>query len=114
MRKLEFSENHKLTFKHLYFGFVQGGNNLNKDTKPRSLVRLEARIHDKLEAISEEDKDDPNLPLKLKNGPQVLLLTTEEYQHIDKCIDAVAWPTVGAKHIAIMLDFWDEALKVEG
>jgi hypothetical protein len=113
MRTLTLNGQHRTVFKHLYFGFLQGGNNLSKEAKPRSTVRLEARIQAKFDAVMQDDPDDRNLPWQLRDGEQVLVLTSEEYQHVDKCLDAVAWPTVGAKGVAEMLDVWGDAQKTE-
>jgi hypothetical protein len=103
MRTLTLNGQHRTVFKHLYFGFLQGGNNLSK----------EARIQAKFDAVMQDDPDDRNLPWQLKDGEQVLVLTSEEYQYVDKCLDAVAWPTVGAKGVAEMLDIWGDAQKTE-
>ena len=116
MRSLRFSVSnteHKRLFQTLYFGFVQGGVNLSKDKdkKPRSEVRLEARILEKLDAISEEN---PSLPVPwtlIKDG--VISLTPEEYERIDKHLDNVNWPTGSAKDAAKLFDFWAAAEKSE-
>ena len=113
MRKLTLNGAHRHVFKHLYFGFLQGGNNLSKDKKERAIVRLEARIHDKFDAVIESDPDDAALPWRLKDGAQTLAFTSEEYQHLDKCLDAVAWPTASAKHAAQLFDVWGDAEKDE-
>jgi hypothetical protein len=114
MRRLVMNGSHGVVFKHLYYAFLQGGNNISKEAKPRSLVRLEARIVDKFEAVMEPDSDDKALPWRLKpnHQEQELVFTAEEYEHIDKCIEAVAWPTSGAKSAAAMMDFWGDATKV--
>jgi uncharacterized protein YegP (UPF0339 family) len=99
--------------KTLYFGYLQGGNNLSREKKDRAVVRLEARIHEKFEAVIEDDPADPALPWRLKAGTQRLALTSEEYQHVDKCLDAVPWPTSAAKAAAAMLDAWADAERTE-
>lgn len=113
MRHLLLNGDQRIAFKHLYFGFLQGGNNLSKDRKERAVVRLEARIHDKFDQVIEPDPDDQALPWRLKPGEQSLSFTSEEYQHVDRCLDAVAWPTASAKFAAQMFDLWGDAEKTE-
>lgn len=113
MRKIKLNGAQRTAFKHLYFGFLQGGNNLSREKKDRALVRLEARIHDKFDQVIEGDPDDPALPWRLRDGEHTLSFTSEEYQHVDKCLDAVAWPTASAKQAAQMFDIWGDAEKSE-
>ena len=116
MRKLTFhkdNQDHVKIFSTIYFGFVQGGVNLNKDKdkKARTEVRLEARILDKLDVLCEEDTKLPIPWILVKDGS--ILLTDEEYERVDKHIDNVNWPTGSAKEVARMLDFWGQAEKID-
>lgn len=116
MRKLNFdvsNNDHYKIFATLYFGFIQGGINLNKDKdkKPRSEVRLDARIMEKLDSISEEDSKLP-VPWKLvKSG--TLAFTDEEYERIDKHLDNVNWPTGSSREVSKLFDFWGQAEKID-
>lgn len=109
MRTLTLNGQHGNVFKHLYFGFLQGGNNLTKEKKDRSTVRLEARIQTKFDAVIDDDPEDKALPWRLKPGEQQLQFTAEEYDHVDRCLDAVPWPTAAARPVAAMLDLWTDA-----
>jgi len=115
MRKLNFlveSEADRSVFRTLYFGFVQGGVALHKDKdkKPRSEVRLEARILEKLDNLCIEDSTQP-LPWKLVKDGSVVL-TDEEYELVDKHLDHVNWPTGSAREAARLFDYWGQAEKV--
>lgn len=116
MRRLSFNHeliDHQKTFGTLYFGFIQGGINLNKDKdkKPRSEVRLEARIMEKLDVFCHEDTMKP-IPWQLvKTG--VLSFTDEEYEKIDKHLDNVNWPTGSARDVSRLFDFWGQAEKID-
>lgn len=115
MRKLTFDHtdrDHVRIFATLYFGFIQGGVNLGKDknTKPRSEVRLDARILDKLDALCVEDATLP-VPWKLVTSGSVLL-TNEEYERIDKHLDNVGWPTGSSKDVAKLFDMWGQAEQI--
>ena len=115
MRKLVFNRDNIMDskiFSTLYFGFVQGGVNLNKDktNKPRSEVRLDARILDKLDTLAEEDVKLPIPWTLVKSG--TILFTDEEYERIDKHLDNVNWPTGASKEVAKLFDMWGQAEKI--
>lgn len=115
MRKLTFDRADVMeckVFSTLYFGFVQGGVNLGKDktTKPRSEVRLDARIMDKLDTLAAEDVKLPIPWTLIKSGS--ILLTDEEYERIDKHLDNVNWPTGASKEVAKLFDMWGQAEKI--
>ena len=116
MRKLRFDHTNVMdckVFSTLYFGFVQGGVNLNKDktTKPRAEVRLDARILDKLDALAHEDVKLP-IPWTLDKSGSILF-TDEEYERIDKHLDNVNWPTGASKEVAKLFDMWGQAEKID-
>jgi hypothetical protein len=101
-------------FNLLYQGFTVGGN--SQQSKTMQVVRREAKILDKLEAISQ-----PVLPAsvypsgepvrELRDAAATLRLTAEEHELLKKYFDAVPWTTQASRFVVKMADRIEAALE---
>ena len=93
-------------FTLIYQGFTAGGN--SQQSKTMQVVRREAKILDKLEAISQPVVPPATYPngdvaRELRTDiPTVLRLTSEEYDLLKKYFEAVPW-TVNASRAAVAM-----------
>lgn len=94
-------------FPLIYQGFVVGGDSIK--SKGMEVTRREARILDKLEAISDEDAD---LGRKLKPGPQRFELEQPEYELLLRYFEATPWSTRVSRKIVAVHD-WMKAIPLD-
>ena len=94
----------------LYQGFVIGGSQQEK--KPISSVRLEARLLDKFDAISEPAEGTyptGDAIRKFSGDPTELLVTREELDLIIRYVNSVPWTTRVSREIVKVLDIIEHA-----
>jgi hypothetical protein len=101
-------------FAFLYQGFVIGGS--RQQTKTMSSVRLEAKILDKFEAISNPSLDSEGKSDLYPTGDPVrvysegeLLLTQDELELIKKYFDEVPWNTRVSRDVVKLADKLEHA-----
>jgi hypothetical protein len=97
------------TYEQLYAGFIIGQQK-NRESVPREVVRLEASIHEAFRAIGKPVNEKDHLSgYTLNGGPGVLRLTTAQYELVDKALDKVPWAPSSSVQIAALFDLWGSA-----
>ena len=94
----------------IYQGFVIGGSQQEK--KPISSIRLEARLLDKLDTISELAEGTyptGDAIRKFSGEPKEFLVTREELDLIIKYVNSVPWTTRVSREIVKILDILETA-----
>lgn len=94
----------------LFQGFIIGGNTVEKKTM--QVIRREAKILDKFEAISEpvgEDKYPTGDRVRKVNGPAVLKLEDEELELLKSYFESVSWVTKVSREVVRLADLLDSA-----
>jgi hypothetical protein len=101
-------------FDLLYQGFLFGGS--QQQTKTMVSLRSEARVLDKLDAISEPSIDEQGKIDKYPTGDPVrkyasgeLLLTNDEYELIKKYFESVPWATKVSREVVKLFDKINDA-----
>lgn len=108
IRRLVFdeSESDRWMFPLLYSGFLNGGNSPN--AKGMEVLRREARILDKLEAISVDEGPER----VLKSGPQEVTLEQPEYELLKRYFENTPWTTAVSRKVVNISD-WLSAIQLE-
>lgn len=107
-------------FRNLYMGFIGGGNHAGERKKSYGsagvVARLERRITVKMKEISEAvpTPSPTSVPRVMKEGPQKLRFTADEFKMVNEYLNNVEWLTSGAEEVADMFDALDAATSEEG
>jgi len=108
-RIVEFSdtEESREHFALIYQGFLSGGN--GPGAKPMDVIRREATILDKMEAISYEEMDqESNQPTGkrlLHPGEQRLSLSQPEYELLKRYFENTPWTTKVSRKVVEISDW---------
>jgi hypothetical protein len=114
-RKLVFVEGDQEKFALLYQGFLNGGTGQSRGLE---VMRREARVLDKLDAISQPEiiqidgktvETNDRVP---KLGEQVLLLEQPEYELLKAHFEATPWTTRVVRKVVSICD-WLSAIPLE-
>lgn len=99
----------------LYQGFIIGGNSIDKKTM--QVIRREAKVLDKLEAISQPRGDERyptgdrvrELIASEDSKPITLLLEDEELELLKTYFESVPWVTKVSREVVRLADLLDSA-----
>lgn len=106
VRKLQFGdgEAEQAKFAMIYRGFLEGGNRLQhgRGPKPIETYRTEARLLDKLEAISEQVE---GTPIRMISGARELVLTEPEFDIVKSYFMATDWVVAVSREFVNTVDW---------
>ncbi len=102
VRVLEFADTDegRERFGFIYQGFLSGGNSVQ--AKGMEVVRCEARILDKMDAVSYEGDGGQRHP---SSGLHRVVLSQQEYELVTRYFEGAAWNTVASRKVVNISDW---------